>query len=129
MNISQLLSGGSLLALAGIALKALFDWFTTRRGRRAGDELAEGSVGPSLVERSFAASDAQIVFLERANANERASYERRIRALEGDVERLTTERDSLYRTVDEMRRQATAMQDQLNAMKAQLDRLGPRETP
>lgn len=126
MTVSDLITGGSVLSFLGILAKLGVDWWRDRRKGRAEDEVAEGSVAPTLTERNLSAADAQIVFLEKANALERASYERRIDALEQDVARLTTERDTLLGTVERMRSRMDEMQRQLSAMKAQLDALPGR---
>lgn len=126
MTISELITGGSVLSFLGILAKLLVDWWRDRRKDRAADEIAEGSVVPTITERNLSVADAQIVFLEKANALERAGYERRIQALEKDVARITAERDTLLGTVSTMRTQMDEMQRQLSTMKAQLDALPGR---
>lgn len=126
-TVQNLLSAGGVLGFLGILVKLAVDWIRGYRKDRADDELAEGSVAPTLAERNLSALDAQIVVLGKAHAEERASYERRIVALEKDVARLTSERDTLFVTVETMRQQMAEMQDRLTAMTRQLDAL-PRPT-
>lgn len=128
-DVVSVVTGGGFL---GILAKLLADWLRSRRRERAQDEVAEGSVASTLAERNLSALDGQIVSLEKANALERASYERRIKALEADVGRLTHERDGLLQSVDLLRMQMGEMQRRLDAMKAEMDvlaRIDPRRNP
>ena len=124
-SLGNLLSAGSVLGFFGILAKLLFDWWRARRRERASDEIAEGSVTSTLVERNLSVVDAQIVVLEKANSAERASYERRIKALESDVRRLTKERDDLQTSVTQIRLQMAELQQQFDLVKRQLDALQP----
>lgn len=121
MSISDLLSAGSVLGLVGVLAKLFVDWMRSRKKDRAEGDIAVGSVRPTLVERNLSVADQQIVLLEKVNAAERASYERRIKALESDVHRLTRERDQLFGTVDTLRAQVAELTRQLDAVKTQLD--------
>ena len=125
LTAGNILSGASVLGFLGILAKLVFDWWRSRRRERAEGELAERSVGTTLAERNLSVVDAQIVVLEKANAAERASYERRIKALESDVRRLTKERDDLQTSVTQIRLQMTELQEQFDAVKRQLDDLQP----
>ena len=125
MNVGNVLSAGSVLGFLGILAKLLVDWYRSRRRDRADSEVAEGSVTSTLVERNLSVVDAQIVVLEKANAAERASYERRIKALEADVRRLTKERDDLQTSVTQIRMQMSELQQQFDLVKRQLDALQP----
>jgi len=123
--ISELLAGGGVAALVGVLAKLAVEWWRGRRKDSAEGDIAEGSVTPTLVEKTIGAADAQIVFLEKANAAERASYERRIKALESDVKRLTTERDGLRSEVEVLRSTVSEMRDQLGQVQRRLDALPP----
>lgn len=124
-TVSNVVSGASVITFLGILVKLAMQWIRGRHTDRAENDLAAGSVAPTLAERNVSALDAQLVVLEKANAAERASYERRIKALESDVSRLTAERDTLLDSVNTLRLQMEEMQRRLTEMKRQIDSLPP----
>lgn len=126
VGIGDLIGTGGVLGFVGVLGKLAIDWVRSRRRERARDDVAEGSVKPTLAERNLSVLDAQIVLLEKANASERASYERRILALESDVGRLTGERDSLLNSVATLRQQMGELYERLDAMASELDALQSR---
>jgi len=121
--IRDILTGGSVLTLVGVLAKLAVDWLRGHRKDAADADVAEGSVAPTLVEKTLGAADAQIVFLEKANAAERASYERRLKALEADVKRVTHQRDELQTEVTRLRAAMDELGSQFRAIKQQLDAL------
>lgn len=123
--IANFISGGALLGFLGILAKLIVDTLRKRRREQAEGDIAEGSVAPTLAEKNLSVLDAQLVVLEKANSAERASYERRIRALEDEVTQLTRERDESHRVVTALRSQVDELQLQLDAVKAQLSRIQP----
>lgn len=129
LSTGNVLSATSILGFAGVLAKLALDWHRSRRRERADSEIAEGSITSTLVERNLSVVDAQIVVLEKANAAERASYERRIKALESDVRRLTRERDDLQTSVTQIRMQMAELQHQFDLVKRQLDALQPGRPP